>query len=126
MTVLMSDVRGYSAIAENADPSQLAAQVNDHRAEMNHAVLDAGGTVMQFIGDAVMAVFGAPVPQDDHADRAVAAAVAMIRRQAAVDERWAADDLPPSGSGSACRPARWRRRCSDPRSGSNTRSSATP
>ncbi|HEX6417361.1 MAG TPA: adenylate/guanylate cyclase domain-containing protein [Acidimicrobiales bacterium] len=99
VTVLMSDVRGYSAIAERADPSRLAAQVNDHRAEMNHAVLDAGGTVMQFIGDAVMAVFGAPVAQDDHADRAVASAVAMIRRQAALDERWAADGLPPFGLG---------------------------
>ena len=99
VTVLMSDVRGYSAIAEHADPSRLAAQVNDHRAEMNHAVLDAGGTVMQFVGDAVMAVFGAPIAQDDHADRAVTAAVAMIRRQAAVDERWAADGLPPFGLG---------------------------
>src|ERR671918_60481 len=53
VTVLMSDVRGYSAIAEKSDPSRLARQVNTHRAEMNHAVLDAGGTVMQFVGDAV-------------------------------------------------------------------------
>jgi class 3 adenylate cyclase/ActR/RegA family two-component response regulator len=99
VTVLMSDVRGYSAIAERSDPSRLAAQVNDHRAEMNHAVLDAGGTVMQFVGDAVMAVFGAPVAQDDHADRAVASAVAMIRRQARLDERWAGEGLPPFGLG---------------------------
>jgi class 3 adenylate cyclase/CheY-like chemotaxis protein len=99
VTVLMSDVRGYSAIAEKTGPSRLARQVNTHRAEMNHAVLDAGGTVMQFIGDAVMAVFGAPVPQDDHADRAVGAAVAMIERQAAVDERWAGEGLPAFGLG---------------------------
>jgi class 3 adenylate cyclase/ActR/RegA family two-component response regulator len=99
VTVVMSDVRGYSAIAEKSDPSRLARQVNTHRAEMNHAVLAAGGTVMQFVGDAVMAVFGAPVPQDDHADRAVDAAVAMIERQAAVDERWARDGLPAFGLG---------------------------
>jgi class 3 adenylate cyclase/FixJ family two-component response regulator len=99
VTVLMSDVRGYSAIAEQSDPSQLARQVNAHRAEMNHAVLDAGGTVMQFIGDAVMAVFGAPVPQGDHADRAVAAAIAMIERQRAVDALWARDGLPAFGLG---------------------------
>ncbi|HZA74807.1 MAG TPA: adenylate/guanylate cyclase domain-containing protein [Acidimicrobiales bacterium] len=99
VTVLMSDVRGYSAIAEKSDPSRLARQVNTHRAEMNHAVLDAGGTVMQFVGDAVMAVFGAPVPQDDHADRAVGAAVAMIQRQATVDERWAQEGLPAFGLG---------------------------
>jgi class 3 adenylate cyclase/DNA-binding NarL/FixJ family response regulator len=99
VSVLMSDVRGYSAIAEKSGPSRLAGQVNIHRAEMNHAVLEAGGTVMQFIGDAVMAVFGAPVAQDDHADRAVSAAVAMIRRQAAVNERWHAESLPPFGLG---------------------------
>jgi adenylate cyclase len=99
VTVVMSDVRGYSAIAEKSDPSRLACQVNTHRAEMNHAVLDAGGTVMQFVGDAVMAVFGAPVPQVDHADRAVGAAVAMIERQAAVDERWACEGLPAFGLG---------------------------
>ena len=99
VTVLMSDVRGYSAIAEKSDPSRLAGQVNTHRAEMNHAVLDAGGTVMQFIGDAVMAVFGAPVAQDDHADRAVGAAVAMIERQARVNERWADEGLPAFGLG---------------------------
>jgi class 3 adenylate cyclase/ActR/RegA family two-component response regulator len=99
VTVVMSDVRGYTAIAEKADPSRLAGQVNTHRAEMNHAVLDAGGTVMQFVGDAVMAVFGAPVAQDDHAERAVAAAVAMIERQAKVNQRWADEGLPAFGLG---------------------------
>ena len=70
VTVLMSDIRSYSTIAEHADPSQLAGQLNTHRAAMNHAILGEGGTVMQFVGDAVMAVFGAPFPQPDHADRA--------------------------------------------------------
>jgi len=99
VTVLMSDIRGYSAIAETADPSQLAAQLNEHRAAMNHAILDRDGTVMQFVGDAVMACFGAPVPQRDHADRAVAAAVAMIEAQAELDRRWAAAGRPPFGLG---------------------------
>jgi adenylate cyclase len=88
VTVLMSDIRGYSAMAERIDPTRLAAQLNDHRAEMNHAVLDNGGTVMQFVGDAVMAVFGAPVPQVDHADHALVTALAMHERQAALNERW--------------------------------------
>jgi class 3 adenylate cyclase/FixJ family two-component response regulator len=99
VTVLMSDIRGYSAIAEHADPSKLALQLSEHRAEMNHAIIDRGGTVMQFIGDAVMASFGAPVAQDDHAQRALAAAIAMHERQGALNERWASGGLEPFGLG---------------------------
>jgi len=99
VTVLMSDIRGYSTIAEHADPSVLAGQLNEHRAEMNGAILTVGGTVMQFVGDAVMAVFGAPIAQADHAGRAVAAARAMHERQAAVNDGWVGRGLPPFGLG---------------------------
>jgi len=99
VTVIMSDVRGYSGIAETTDPSALAQLLNEHRAAMNHAILDENGTVMQFVGDAVMACFGAPVPQADHADRAFAAAVAMLRAQVDLDALWAERGLPPFGLG---------------------------
>jgi adenylate cyclase len=99
VTVLMSDIRSYSTIAEHADPSQLAGQLNTHRAAMNKAILGEGGTVMQFVGDAVMAVFGAPFPQDDHADRAVAAASSMHELQAGINTRWETDGLPAFGLG---------------------------
>lgn len=99
VTVLMSDVRGYSGIAELAEPTTLATQLNEHRAAMNSAILGRGGTVMQFVGDAVMAVFGAPFPQDDHADRAVAAAAAMHAAQAEVNARWETVGLAPFGLG---------------------------
>jgi class 3 adenylate cyclase/DNA-binding NarL/FixJ family response regulator len=99
VTVLMSDVRGYSAIAERVDPTVLAGQLRVHRREMNAAILDEEGTVMQYVGDAVMAVFGAPFPQDDHAERALRAARSMHRRQAAVDEEWEAEGLAPFGLG---------------------------
>ena len=95
VTVVMSDIRGYSTIAEHADPSSLAAQLNVHRAEMNRAILAFGGTVMQYVGDAVMAVFGAPEQTDDHADAALAASLAMHRAQAEVNARWTAESLPP-------------------------------
>jgi class 3 adenylate cyclase/DNA-binding NarL/FixJ family response regulator len=94
VTVLMSDVRGYSTISEHADPTALAGQLNTHRGEMNRAILAEGGTVMQFIGDAVMAVFGAPVPQENHAQHALGAAFAMHAGQASVNERWAGEGLP--------------------------------
>jgi class 3 adenylate cyclase len=95
VTVLMSDIRGYSTIAEDADPTVLAHQLNEHRAEMNRAILANGGTVMQFVGDSVMAVFGAPIPEKDHAQRALATASAMHRAQAEVNRRWLAEQLPP-------------------------------
>ena len=94
VTVLMSDIRGYSTIAEDADPTVLARQLNEHRAEMNRAILAQNGTVMQFVGDSVMAVFGAPLPEPDHARRALDTAHAMHEAQTAVNLRWAAERLP--------------------------------
>jgi class 3 adenylate cyclase/CheY-like chemotaxis protein len=99
VTILMSDIRGYSTIAEHADPTSLAQQLNRHRAEMNRAILNEGGTVMQYVGDAVMAVFGAPAPQPDHADRSLAAAMAMHAAQAAVNDEWYVMGLPAFGLG---------------------------
>jgi class 3 adenylate cyclase/ActR/RegA family two-component response regulator len=99
VTVLMSDVRGYSGIAERTDPTVLAGQLNGHRSAMNTAILDEGGTVMQYVGDAVMAVFGAPFPQEDHAERAAAAAVSMHGAQSAINAKWEAEGLEPFGLG---------------------------
>src|SRR5438067_5585412 len=95
VTVLMSDIRGYSTIAEDADPTVLAHQLNEHRAEMNRCILANGGTVMQFVGDSVMAVFGAPLPEVDHARRALDTARAMHDAQTEVNSRWATERLPP-------------------------------
>jgi adenylate cyclase len=99
VTVLMSDIRGYTTIAEHADPSVLAGQLNEHRAAMNHAIIENSGTVMQFVGDAVMAVFGAPVPQADHADRALDAAKAIHTAQQNLNMAWDAADQPSFGLG---------------------------
>jgi class 3 adenylate cyclase len=94
VTVLLSDIRGYSTIAEDADPTRLAAQLSEHRAVMCQPIIAAGGTVMAFIGDAVMAVFGAPFPQPDHAAQALTTAQAMHARQAELNGRWVAAGLP--------------------------------
>jgi class 3 adenylate cyclase len=94
VTVLMSDIRGYSTLAEDADPTILARQLNEHRAEMNRAILAQNGTVMQFVGDSVMAVFGAPLPESAHAQRALGTARAMHDAQAVVNQRWGTQRLP--------------------------------
>jgi adenylate cyclase len=99
VTVLMSDVRGYTAIAERADPFQLAGQLNAHREAMNAAILSEGGTVMQYVGDAVMAVFGAPDPHPGHAAAAIRAAVGMHQRQDELNASWADEGLAPFGLG---------------------------
>jgi len=99
VTVLMSDIRGYSGISERTTPTKLAGQLNEHRAAMNKAILDESGTVMQFVGDAVMAVFGAPIEQVDHAERAVVAADAMHRAQAELNARWLTEGREPFGLG---------------------------
>jgi class 3 adenylate cyclase len=99
VTVLMSDIRGYTTLAEKADPARLARQLNAHRAEMNRAIIAAGGTVMQFVGDAVMAVFGAPVAMAEHAAKAVEAAAAMHAQQATLNAQWELEGLPVFGLG---------------------------
>ncbi|HXO67068.1 MAG TPA: adenylate/guanylate cyclase domain-containing protein [Candidatus Dormibacteraeota bacterium] len=99
VTVVMSDIRGYSTIAEGADPSVLCHQICDHRAAMNRAILAEGGTIMQFVGDAVMAVYGAPFPQEDHADHAVAGAIKMHAAQEALNRQWQGQALPEFGLG---------------------------
>ena len=92
---------------------------------MNRAILGEGGTVMQFVGDAVMAVFGAPFPQADHPDRALAAALAMHRSQAELNRAWEVRVGRSSSSASASRRVRRRLRCSDRRSAWSTRWWAT-
>jgi class 3 adenylate cyclase len=99
VTVLVSDVRGYTSIAERADPHRLAGQLNEHRKEMTKLISDRGGTVMQFVGDEVFAVFGAPDAIDDHAGRAVSAALDMQAAQAAINDNWREQGLPLFGLG---------------------------
>jgi adenylate cyclase len=99
VTVVMSDIRGYTSIAEHVDPAVLAGQLNRHRAEMNRAILAGGGTVMQYVGDAVMAVFGAPEASADHADRALVAAMAMHAAQRIVNTEWETEGQAPFGLG---------------------------
>jgi class 3 adenylate cyclase len=99
VTVLISDIRGYTALAESAPPERIASQLNEHRQAMNDAVLTHGGTVMQYVGDAVMAVFGAPEPLDGHEGQALAAAAQMHASQEELNATWAERGLPPFGLG---------------------------
>jgi adenylate cyclase len=82
VTVLFSDIRGFSTLSERLETRQVADVVGRHLGAMAEVIADHGGTIDKFQGDAVMAIFGAPDPMDDHAARAVACALAMQARQA--------------------------------------------
>src|SRR5438132_741801 len=86
ITVLMSDLRGYTRFAEQGDPERVMEVLNGYLARMADIVIAHGGTINEFIGDAIFAVFGAPLDQPDHAERAAASALAM---QAAIGGRFA-------------------------------------
>jgi adenylate cyclase len=77
-TVMFSDLRGFTSFAESMPVDQVIEVLNRYLTEMSDAILSHDGTLVAYMGDGIMAVFGAPVPQDDHADRALAAAREMI------------------------------------------------
>jgi adenylate cyclase len=79
-TVLFSDLRGFTSFAEPLEPDQVISILNRYLTAMSDAILDHGGTLVAYMGDGIMAVFGAPIRQDDHADRALAASVDMLKR----------------------------------------------
>ena len=77
-TVLFSDLRGFTTFAETLEPDRVIEALNRYLTEMSDAIMDHGGTLVAYMGDGIMAVFGAPLEQDDHADRALAAAREML------------------------------------------------
>jgi class 3 adenylate cyclase len=85
-TIVFSDIRGFSSLAERLPPRQVAEVVGRHLSAMVEVVTSHGGVLDKFAGDAVMAVFGAPRPAPDHAQRALACAAAMQRRQLALND----------------------------------------
>ncbi len=91
MSVLFSDLRGFTTIIENGDPEDLVRQLNEYFTRMVDIVFRNGGTVDKFVGDMVMALFGAPVDDVDHADAAVSAAVEMVLALGELNQRWASE-----------------------------------
>ena len=90
-TVLFCDLRGFTSCAERLAAEQVIELLNRYLTEMSEAILDQGGTVVSYMGDGIMAVFGAPLEQPDHADRAVRAAREMLERRLPRFNAWARD-----------------------------------
>jgi adenylate cyclase len=95
LTVLFSDIRGFTSISEKLDPHVLLELLNEYLTPMTDIIVQENeGTLDKYIGDAIMAFWGAPRPQPDHALKACRAALAMIGRLQALREVWRARGLP--------------------------------
>ncbi len=77
-TVMFCDLRGFTSFAERLDPDRVIEVLNQYLSEMSDAIMEQEGTLVAFMGDGIMAVFGAPLDRADHADRAVRAAQDMV------------------------------------------------
>ena len=86
LTILMSDLRGFTAISERMEAQGLLAMLNHYLAEMTDVIQEHNGTIIEFIGDGILAIFGAPTISHRHAVDAVTAAVKMQARMEAVNE----------------------------------------
>ncbi len=94
VTLLMSDLRGFTAITERLHPDQVVALLNRYLGDMAEVIFGHGGMIDEFIGDAILAIFGVPRRQDNDAARALACAVDMQRAMARVNRRHRETGLP--------------------------------
>jgi adenylate cyclase len=94
MTVLFADIRNFTTMAEQMEPDAIAALLTDYFTEMVEVIFEHGGTLDKFIGDALMALWGAPVPHPDDPRHAYQAAVAMQQTVEGLNQRWRAAGRP--------------------------------
>lgn len=94
LTVLFSDIRGFTTISEKLTPEELVKLLNEYLTTMTNQVFQYEGLLDKYMGDAIMAVFGAPLDQPDHARRACLTALAMMKELHKLQEKWRAEGRP--------------------------------
>lgn len=88
LTVFFSDIRGFTTLSETLSPEDLTARLNEYFTPMTQIVLDSGGLLDKYIGDAMMAVWGAPIDQPDQADRALRSGLLMLDELGRLRAQW--------------------------------------
>jgi adenylate cyclase len=87
VTLMMTDLRGFTSICERLDPKQVMAVINNYLGIMTNIILKYDGSINEFIGDAIMAIFGAPLEYKNHAEKAIACAIEMQTAMKEVNEK---------------------------------------
>jgi adenylate cyclase len=91
LTVMFSDIRAFSTLSENMSPQELVNHLNVYLAAMTDIILEYGGTLDKYIGDAIMAFWGAPLSMADHAERACACALKQMEKLKELNASWPVD-----------------------------------
>jgi adenylate cyclase len=99
LTVLFSDIRGFTTISESLTPDELVLLLNEYFGQMTEIVFATNGTLDKYIGDAIMAFWGSPYPQEDHAFRSCSCALQMVSGLAKLNEKLKSAGRPPIGIG---------------------------
>ena len=94
LTAMFTDIKNFTGISEGMSPHDLVELLNEHLTEMTELIFQHWGTLDKYIGDSIMAYWGAPFPQPDHAERACKAALAMLKALNISQERWKAQGKP--------------------------------
>lgn len=94
ITLLFSDIRGFTAIAEKLSPEELVHLLNEYLTEMTKIIINNEGLVDKYMGDAIMAFWGAPVEQPFHAKEACSSSLEMMNRLQELKKKWKKDDIP--------------------------------
>jgi adenylate cyclase len=94
LSVLFSDIRGFTTISEGLTPEELVHLLNEYLTAMTNVVFKYDGTLDKYMGDAVMAIYGAPLDQPDHAHRACRSALDMMQELKRLNERWIREGKP--------------------------------
>ncbi|OGU34554.1 MAG: hypothetical protein A3K13_04190 [Gemmatimonadetes bacterium RIFCSPLOWO2_12_FULL_68_9] len=94
VVILFSDIRGFTSMSEKMEPDDVALLLREYFTEMVEIIFRHGGTLDKFIGDAIMALWGAPFASEDDADKAMRAAIDMQRKLVELNQHWAQTGKP--------------------------------
>ncbi|MGH9492754.1 MAG: CHASE2 domain-containing protein [Terriglobales bacterium] len=94
LTIMFADIRGFTSLSEGLTPDELVTLLNEYLGEMTEILFRRWGTLDKYIGDAIMAFWGSPFPQEDHAQRACSAALDMCARLEELNLRWREEGRP--------------------------------